>query len=501
MISFSCTLLVASLGAADGGYSFPPDVRAREDALVKSFGLQPPDGGVLLPVAAPGMDPRWPVVPARWHAEKAPEKVDLAALRADLPVLGAALEQGYAGYDRAIKRGWRWELWLKEWDTTLWEKQEDKQKAVPLAEAFALLEQVQEFLPDGLSGVVGVPNRWRSLSSSVEKAPRGTCEELENLDGRLFPLVRGDAALQARPVDLLKEGGKKLERGWMISAPEPLGTLKKMHCSGGDVEAFTAWNPTPQERLALVKALGGTDGAGLKELEPRLWWVRPGPSLDYAKLPKDAVVLVDLRQLSTAAGGLELLKALGAPANHPSPPAVRRTSCGAAGLRFGALQATELNGPPRPLLASQPTVSALQPGACGATAATEKSGGPLPRGGRKKPALKPRPGRRVVALVDNGCEGSCELLAFQLSLLPEAVLAGTATAGRAEYAEPGRLVLPRSRVPLQIALTRLDFMGDGRSFDGYGLPPDVLIEDDESWAPEALRTFARRLLPPAPKSK
>ncbi|HVE84579.1 MAG TPA: hypothetical protein VND93_17100 [Myxococcales bacterium] len=489
-------LLSASLGAADGGFTFPAELRAREDALVQSFGLQAPDGGVILPVAAPGPDPRWLVVPARWHAEKAPERVDPAALRADLPVLGAALEQGYAGHERAIRRGWRWALWLKEWDTTL----EEKRGPVPLRDAFAMLEQVREFQPDGLTGVVGLPDPWRSLTASLEKAPRGTCQELETVNGRLAELVRGDAAQQPRQVQVLGDKGRKLGPGWMIAAPEPLGLLKSVHCSGGDTEAFSAWNPPAPARLALVKALGGTDGAGLKELEPRLWWLRPGPGADLSRLPADAaVVLVDLRQLSSAPGAPELLKALGAPADLPQPLSIRRTSCGAAGLRFGALQAAELTGHPRPLPAAQPVLSALAPGGCKESAGVEKSGGPAPRA-RKGPSFKPRAGRRVVALVDNGCEGACEVLAYQLSLLPDAVLAGTATAGRVEYAEPGRLVLPHTRVPFQVALARRELFSDGRSVDGYGLPPDVLIEDEEGWSPDSLRAFGRSLLPPAPAS-
>lgn len=490
-----CTLVAAALGAADGGIAFPPEVRAREDALVKSFGLTPPDGGVLPPAASvPGPDPRWLVVPSRWHAEKPPQTVDAAALRGDLPVLLAALEQGYAGYERALKRGWRWALWLKEWDTTL----EVRRGPLPLDDAFAMLEQVREFQPDGLTGVVGVPNRWRSLTASLEKAPRGTCEELQTVNGHFSALVRGDAAEQPRAVELLEDDGKKLVHGWMIVAPEPLGPLKQMNCSAGSVEAFSVWNPAPQARLGLVKALGGTDGPGLTELEPRVWWLRPGPAAaDLSKLPQDAVLLVDLRQLSAPppAPDPALLKALAAPAELPLPTFARRMSCGAAGLRFGVLQAAELNGRPRNLAPSQSLLDALQPGTC--QDAVEKAGGPLPKGGRKKPSLKPRPGRRAVVLVDNGCEGTCEWLAFQLSLLPDAVLAGTATAGRDEYAEAGRLVLPRTRVPFQIALTRREFFADGRSFDGYGLPPDVLIEDEAGWAPESIRAFARQLLPAA----
>jgi len=497
VIALTTTLVAAALGAADGGIAFPPEVRAREDALVKSFGLSPPDGGVLLTVAAPGQDPRWLVVPSRWHADKPPQRVDAAALRADLPVLGAALEQGYAGYERGLKRGWRWALWLKEWDTTL----EVRRGPLPLQDAFAIWEQVREFQPDGLTGIVGVPNPWRSLSASLEKATKGTCEELQTVNGRYSALVRGDAALLPRAVELLRDKGK-LEHGWMIVAPEPLGPLKQVNCSGGSTEAFSVWDPAPPARLALVKALGGTDGPGLRELEPRVWWLRPGPvAQDFSKLPADAVVLVDLRQHGAAPPAAEpaLLEALAAPAELPLPVYYRRRSCGAEGLRFGTFQAAELTGGPRPLAASQPLLAALQPGTC--KDAVEKGGGPLPKGGRKKPSLKPRPGRRAVVLVDNGCEGDCESLAFQLSFLPDAVLAGTATAGRDEYTERGRLVLPRTRVPIQIALTRREFFADGRSFDGYGLPPDVLIEDEAGWAPESLRAFARRLLPAAPKGK
>src|SRR5262249_43113499 len=139
VIAFTCTLVAAALGAGDGGIPFPAEVRAREDALVKSFGLVPPDGGVLpAAAAAPSSDARWWGVPSRGHGDRPPQSVDAAALRADLPVLAAALEQGYAGYERALKRGWRWGLWMKEWDTTL----EVRRGPLPVDDAFGILEQV-----------------------------------------------------------------------------------------------------------------------------------------------------------------------------------------------------------------------------------------------------------------------------------------------------------------------------------------------------------------------
>jgi C-terminal processing protease CtpA/Prc len=83
---------------------------------------------------------------------------------------------------------------------------------------------------------------------------------------------------------------------------------------------------------------------------------------------------------------------------------------------------------------------------------------------------------RVLVLVDNGCGSDCELMAATLGKLPEATVAGQNTYGVAQFIQPGYSVLPNTRLPFRIALGTADAYGDGRSFDGYGLDVDVLLD-------------------------
>jgi len=100
---------------------------------------------------------------------------------------------------------------------------------------------------------------------------------------------------------------------------------------------------------------------------------------------------------------------------------------------------------------------------------------------------------RIVALVDNGCGSDCEYMAEVLAGLPDTVIAGTSTYGVMGFTQPGYFVLPHSRVPFRLALSRTDDYGDGRSVDGYGITVDILLPTLHSQARSSLLALARRL--------
>ena len=100
---------------------------------------------------------------------------------------------------------------------------------------------------------------------------------------------------------------------------------------------------------------------------------------------------------------------------------------------------------------------------------------------------------RILALVDDGCGSDCEYLTYILSGLPDTVIAGTSTYGVMGFTHPGYFVLPHSRIPFRLALSRSDAYGDGRSVDGYGITVDVLLPTVQSQSRQSLLTLARLL--------
>jgi C-terminal processing protease CtpA/Prc len=98
---------------------------------------------------------------------------------------------------------------------------------------------------------------------------------------------------------------------------------------------------------------------------------------------------------------------------------------------------------------------------------------------------------RIVALVNAGCGSDCELLTAYLASLPQTIVAGVNTAGVGQFTQPGYSVLPRTGLRYRIALGMSDIYGDDRSFDGYGLDVDLLIEDVDKMDRSAMLSLAR----------
>ena len=100
---------------------------------------------------------------------------------------------------------------------------------------------------------------------------------------------------------------------------------------------------------------------------------------------------------------------------------------------------------------------------------------------------------RILAIVDGACASDCEYMAAVLAQLPNTVIAGSSTYGVMGFTQPGYFVLPNSRVPFRLALSRTDEYGDGRSVDGYGITVDVLLPTLQSQNRDSLIALAREL--------
>jgi C-terminal processing protease CtpA/Prc len=100
---------------------------------------------------------------------------------------------------------------------------------------------------------------------------------------------------------------------------------------------------------------------------------------------------------------------------------------------------------------------------------------------------------RLLVLVDNGCGSDCEYVAYVLAASPGSVIAGENTFGVGQFIQPGYLSLPHSHLEFRIAMGMSDNYGDGRSFDGYGLDVDIVLDSEEAQSAAAILRLAETL--------
>jgi C-terminal processing protease CtpA/Prc len=100
---------------------------------------------------------------------------------------------------------------------------------------------------------------------------------------------------------------------------------------------------------------------------------------------------------------------------------------------------------------------------------------------------------RLLVLVDNQCGSDCEYMTWMLAQLPGTVIAGNNTFGVIGLTQPGFLLLPHTRIAFDLATSRTDDYGDGRSENGYGLDVDVALPTAADWQPRSIVALAKSL--------
>jgi hypothetical protein len=402
------------------------------------------------------------IAPTAWHGP-APELVEGDALRRDLPILRAALEQAYVGRELAA---WDWDGFFASWSSEL------ECGPLPAAAAFARWSGFTRAWPDRHTGpllgqptprphtalldpVSGPIRAWRdtsgrehagrTLQAHTARRPAGSVTVVRTI-GELGPATAVEVDGVWRPVQALPPSGSPT----FPTAARLADDVAYLRI--GTPSAGTEPPARPPSARLLVCDLRGNRGGSV------------GPWLELFGAWFGDGVLEPLR----AVGGLEL--------ESPITPA----------LRWGCAQAL-LQGAEGPL--AEPQRSQVQ-------ALLDALALPAPsRALRRRPGawlLRDRPGApgrgqpRPIVLVDDSTGSDGELLALLLAALPGAVLVGRGTAGACGSVRPGRLVLPATRVPFQIATAWFEPLGHV-PVDGLGLPADVVAED---W-PDDLAALAR----------
>jgi len=497
--------------------------RDAETARLRAFGVNVPDGGIVLERPwDPPYTRRSFVVPQAWFAVPAPDSVSADALAKDLPVLAAVMERAYGGWDVAEKRGWSWAKWFADWGVSL---RAHSGQRLAVIEAFAPMKQFMAFQLDNHTTI---PLRGASFGSGsqtalVQGSPTAPCTQFKAADGQRVALDANDPAQRVRHALRWNATTHALEPAAYLSLPTNRGIPASLQCGAQTVALTPAWPPsalpvspeTQQARRDVIFALSGAtaDEPDFKLLEPAIAYIRlPTFSKANSQLIEqrmgswptptgsEKTLIVDLRNngggdanLETVARWIEVKRMNRAMATHRHQGA----SCLYHALRWGYVTSSSQGLKP-PVSASmtrslQTSMDDLfKPSAAGCPRAFDDSNSEWDYRQHKMLAPGPVAGhRRVMVLVNNGTGSDGEYMLELLASLPEAVVVGINTFGVAQYIQPGYSVLPHTRLPFRVALGTSDGYGDNRSFDGYGFDVDVVLSTKEDQSPANILALAR----------
>jgi hypothetical protein len=508
-----CVLLVVALCCLADDLRLTPEDRQAENEWLASLGLKVPPGGPLLeqPFAGP-LTRRSFLVPTAWWRTPQPASLRAADFRQDLALLHTIMEKAYGGWESAEKRGWDWNRWFSDWDRELAAKGE---ATMTLAEALAPFQRLEQFQLDNHSGPAdGVAFLGSGSRTAVlDSAPSGDCSTLRISSGETFPLDANDPAQRPHSAKILRDGAERPEDGFYMSYPARRGQAIAVQC-GGKWIAIRTWELAPRNESIAALAQQPPNQPSYRTVSETIGYLRM-PSLSKTNgelfrkllpsLPESAgrekLLILDLRQNE---GGDNLLKYMGrwidVKALQPAMRFTRRQpkSCVYDALRWGYTQNSSKSLKP-PL--SNALRGSLQTGldelfrpaeeGCPVRMEEDRSEWDYRRHNASAPPPAEKP--RLMMLVDNGCGSDCEFTASVLAAVPGSVLVGESTFGVAQFIQPGYFILPRKRLKFRIATGVSDIYGDGRSFDGYGLGPDIVLEGEEAHRPETVLKLANAL--------
>lgn len=507
-VALGFALLGILAAAPAASVTVPQNQRDTENARWSSLGVHLPAGGIVLahPYAAPYSNRSF-VVPFQWYQDfnsalrnNKDVPVDAAALRRDLPVLQFLLEKTYAGYKPAAERGWNWNAMFRGWDAQLARSGNNK---ISLKRAFAPWGTLEHIELDNHSGIPGLTAFASGSASAVlAQNPRGACSVLRFSGGRTAKISAHDAGQQPHAVQ--SWNGVQFAPAWYVSYPQRLGAANAIVCGTHEIAltrtaSVAAPSAVPvyqtwQDGIAYVRLPTFTDANDDA--------IRKALS-GAAQLGKERLVILDMRGNGGGNAPSDILTnwfAESALEIAGSTSQISTTSCFATALSFG-LQQQLIGGLKPPVSqglqqALQQIVDTLQ-----GSSTPECEVQPQVKSGDRDMrdhhfdvhAQQQQGQTRVIALVDGGCASDCEYLTYMLGGLPDTIIAGTSTYGSMGFTQPGYFVLPNSRVPFRIALSRNDAYGDGRSVDGYGITVDVVLPNAQAQSQQSLMALAKLL--------
>jgi len=484
-----------------------------ENSRWTALGVHLPAQGIVL--AQPYREPyssRSFIVPWSWYEQfytayrkQHDYPVVASQLRADLPVLRLLMEKTYAGYATASARGWNWDAWFNQWDAQLRARGNQQ---VSLAQAFEPWGRLERFQLDNHSGVPSTTSFVSgSISAVLAHAPQRACTSIVMSDGHAVALNPHDAGQLAHAVRAWN--GSAFSAAWYVSYPKRDGAAASIRCGPQSISLHMAVDDSVPGRENPLQISGrpSYENAG-----NAIAYVRMPTFTDanddaltdlFSKTPnigKERAVILDLRGNEGGNAPTTLLNtwfAESAIESAADQTQIGTQSCFRTALIFNLQQqlASTLKAPVSARVTQylQGLVDMLSaPQSCEVQPQEHHSDSTLEdRSFSLRPQQPDLP--RIIAVVDNGCGSDCEYMASVLAKLPNTVIAGTSTYGVMGFTQPGYFVLPNSRVPFRLALSRTDVYGDGRSVDGYGITVDVLLPTAQSQSRPSLVALAHAL--------
>ncbi|MEZ5403198.1 MAG: S41 family peptidase [Bryobacteraceae bacterium] len=458
---------------------------AGEAAWMESLGVRYPERPLLLP--RPFSEPLTNgsfVVPAAWHWRPPPEHVDARCLLRDLDILATAMAKAYAGWETAESAGWEWAEFFEQWKSGL---SREQSPAMSLERAFAPWRELMRFQLDNHSGPVpGGAFQGLSRTLLLAEMPPEPVTAYRDDQGQNGPRDPKNPAHQPRTCLVFEDG--QLTHGAAICHPSSLGewdsvkagpqwfAVRPARFDSGRTAPHAASSRMLAGRIGYLRipTLGYLDV--LRLISDRDWLA---PGLAHAR-----TLIFDVR--GNQGGGAELLayllgEVLGIAQRPDATLSMRiKDSCVSRALGWGFAQA-RLHGVSGPLPHAvreqlQRTLNSIASAPPGCAVAFQAVTGRWRFGNRLDPdAAIPR----LVVLTDNRCGSDGEFLVYLLAQTPGCVVAGVNTAGVGGFARPGHFVLPHTGVAFRLATALTDPYGDQRSFEGYGLNADVVLNVGE----------------------
>jgi hypothetical protein len=486
----------------------PEEIKEEEDWL-RSLGLKLPEGGLLVqqPFASPIIRRSF-IVPSHWHWQPPQDTVAPEDLARDLVPLRLAAEKAYIGWERAAATGWDWDDFFDRWHRKL---MSDRRWEIPAHEAFTPWYKLLEYQPDNHSGPrLANPHRDFARTVYFLERPSSPIKLWRNRQGATGPIDSTDPAQVAWEAFLpdLRDG--RLRPIWGMSHPARYGNWEAVEAGGTWLPVQNA-NGFEEERFASVSALLGAqnDQLGYRRLSRSVAYLRI-PTLSYSLayqaiqhgdwFPDDGFkvkdLVVDLRGNGGGAADVvfALLNKLQGWREHEdiSFSISWKESCVADALLWGNAQ-YHFQGAKGPLPTRlRQTVQAilyrvLLPSDLGCPVIFREHRSKWGYRQHRFPSHPQQGEPRLILLTDGDCGSDGEFLVFALALIPGSIVVGTCTAGVGQFARPGYFVLPSTRVGFRLAAALSDILGDGSSFDGYGLKMDVLTPQDAPLGVDALQ--------------
>lgn len=505
-------LLLLPLATHADDIRLSQEVRAADTAWMTSLGLKVPEGGLVLeqPFAAP-MTRRSLIVPISWWDGKQPAEVSAGAFRQDVQLLHGIMQKSYGGWESAAHLGWDWDRWFADWDRELAAKGDGK---LTLADALAPFERLERMQLDNHSGPTGGTLHFGSGSQTavLESAPAGACTAVRNADGTVVELNAKDPAQFPKHAKIVRSGDGSTQDGFYLSYPARRGKASAVQCGGKWIPLIT-WGDSARSVAIAALAQKPEDQPSYRSVSDGIGYLRL-PSFYKENnellrkllptLPESAgherLLIIDLRQNEGGDGPFGQMtkwvdfKPLQGVLRFSR---VQPKSCVYDALRWGYTQITsqELRPPlsaglTKTLQAQLDSLFQPVPDGCPVEIERQRSEWDY-RQHRVVEAATGKP--RLLLLTDSGCGSDCEGMVYLFSAIPGTVVVGESTYGVGQFIQPGYFILPHTRVRFRIATGMSDMYGDGRSFDGYGLGPDIVLAGEGMHLPATILRIAEQL--------